>query len=273
MFIRVGLETIPPMTLIAMRVSIAAVLLLIVMRWQGYHLPRDTTTWRHLVVQSFLNSFGAWALLAWGQQYVESGLATVLNSTSPIFVFFITWTALRQESMSSKKICGAFLGLGGVVLIIGVDALASLGQEVVGQLAVLMSAFLYGCAAIYGKRFSNLPPTVTAASVMITAMIVLIPASLIVDEPWTLSPSWISLGAVLTLGSFGTGVALLLYFRLIQTLGPLGVASQAYLRMGVGVLLGIFILGEQFSLVVGLGLILSIMGVMLINMPDRKMSD
>jgi drug/metabolite transporter (DMT)-like permease len=269
LFIRVGLETIPPTTLVTMRVGIAAIVLLIVIKAQGYSLPRDPGTWKNLVIQAFFNSFGAWVLLAWGQQYVESGLAGVLNSTSPIFVFFITWIITRHEAVSARKVLGAFIGLGGVILVIGVDALQSLGQQVIAQLAILLSAAFYGYAAIFGKKFSHLPPTVTAAGVMLSASAVLIPASVIIDQPWTLSPSLLSVAAITTLGIFGTAVALLLYFRLIHTLGSLGTASQAYLRMGVSVILGIIFLGEQFSLVVGIGLLTAFTGVALINMPGK----
>ncbi|WP_373086357.1 EamA family transporter [Sneathiella sp.] len=121
-----------------------------------------------------------------------------------------------------------------------------------------------------GKKFSHLPSPVTAAGVMICASIVLIPASLLIDRPWELSPSPASLAAVVTLGVFGTGLALLLYFRLITTLGSLGAASQSYLRMGIGVLLGIVLLGEKFSLIIGLGLITAIIGVALINIPAKS---
>ncbi|WP_256470350.1 DMT family transporter [Sneathiella marina] len=269
LFIRVGVETIPPATLVTLRVGIAALVLLVVIKAQGYSLPKDLGTWKNLVIQAFFNSFGAWVLLAWGQQYVESGLAGVLNSTSPIFVFFITWIVTRHETVSIRKVLGAFVGLGGVILIIGVDALQNLGQQVFAQLAILLSAMFYGYAAIFGKRFSHLPPTVTAAGVMVSASVVLIPASLIIDNPWTLSPSLLSLSAVGALGVFGTAVALLLYFRLIHTLGSLGTASQAYLRMGVSVLLGIVFLGEEFSLVVGIGLLTAFLGVALINMPGK----
>lgn len=227
-------------------------------------------TWRNFAIQSFFNSFGAWTLLAWGQQYVESGLASVLNSTSPIFVFLLTWIITRHETVTARKIAGAFIGLAGVILIIGVDALQSLGQQVIAQLAILASAMLYGYAAINGRKFAALPPTVTAAGVMISASLVLIPASLIIDQPWTLSPSIESLTAVVILGTFGTALALLLYFRLINTLGSLGTASQSYLRMGIGVMLGIVILGEQFSLIVGLGLATAILGVALINIPSKS---
>lgn len=221
------------------------------------------------MIQSFFNSFGAWMLVAWGQQYVESGLAAVLNSTSPIFVFLLTWLVTKHETVNARKIVGAFTGLAGVILIIGIDALQNLGQQVIAQLALLLSAMFYGYAAIIGKRFAALPSTVTAAGVMISATCVLVPASLVVDQPWTLSPSLTSLAAVIVLGIFGTAVALLLYFRLINTLGSMNAASQSYLRMGIGVILGMVIFGEQLSFVVALGVVISILGVALINMPTK----
>ncbi|MZR23061.1 EamA family transporter [Sneathiella chungangensis] len=270
MFIRMGLETLPPTTLVAMRVTVASLVLLVVIWRQGYRLPTDLDSWKNFAIQSFLNSFGAWTLLAWGQQYVESGLATVLNSTSPIFVFLLTWLVTKHEAVSLRKITGAIIGLMGIVLIIGVDALQSLGQEVVAQLAILFSAMLYGYAAIRGQKFSHLPSTVTAAGVMIFASVVLIPASIVIDQPWTLSPSLKSLTAIATLGTFGTAVALLLYFRLINTLGSLNTASQSYLRMGIGVMLGLVIFGEQLSLIVAMGVVISILGVALINIPAKQ---
>ncbi len=270
MFIRMGLETLPPTTLVAMRVTVASLVLLVVIWRQGYRLPTDLDSWKNFAIQSFLNSFGAWTLLAWGQQYVESGLATVLNSTSPIFVFLLTWLVTKHEAVSLRKITGAIIGLMGIVLIIGVDALQSLGQEVVAQLAILLSAMLYGYAAIRGQKFSHLPSTVTAAGVMIFASVVLIPASIVIDQPWTLSPSPKSLTAIATLGTFGTAVALLLYFRLINTLGSLNTASQSYLRMGIGVMLGLVIFGEQLSLIVAMGVVISILGVALINIPAKQ---
>ena len=227
LFIRIGLETLPPTTLVAIRVSVAALVLLIVIWRQGYRLPTDKENWKNFVIQSFFNSFGAWMLVAWGQQYVESGLAAVLNSTSPIFVFLLTWLVTKHETVNARKIVGAFTGLAGVILIIGIDALQNLGQQVIAQLALLLSAMFYGYAAIIGKRFAALPSTVTAAGVMISATCVLVPASLVVDQPWTLSPSLTSLAAVIVLGIFGTAVALLLYFRLINTLGSMNAASQS----------------------------------------------
>lgn len=270
LLIRVALEGLPPVTLIAFRVSLAALVLLAVVRWQGHRLPRDPGLWRQLFVQSLLNATAAWTLLAWGQQYVDSGLAGVLNSTSPVFVFFITLLVTRHEALSPLKLASALLGVAGVTLIIGVDVLAGLGHAVAAQLAVLLGAFLYGCAAVNGKRFSALPPTVTAAAVMLCATVVLLPAAVVLDRPWALRPSGLSLAAAAALAVFCTALALLLYFRLVRTLGSMGVASQAYLRAGVSVLLGILLLGESFRPAVGLGLAAVILGVAAINLPRRR---
>lgn len=270
LFIKIAVAEIPPVTLIAVRVTIAAAFLLAVMHWRGERLPRDAKTWRMLLLQSFLNSIGAWTILAWGQQYVDSALASVLNSTSPIFVFFITFAVTRHETVNPLRLFGACLGALGVLLIVGVDALESIGAQVAGQLAALAGAMLYACAAVYGRNFSHLPAAVTATGAMIWASACLVPASLVLDRPWTLAPSGGAILATLALSLLSTGLALLIYFRLIRTLGSMGVASQAYLRAGVGVVLGMVFLGEHITPVIGLGLAAAIIGVAAINFPRPK---
>ncbi len=269
LFIKIAVAEIPPLSLMALRVTIAGIFLIVVLNWRRERLPRDGKTWRMLLVQSFLTGIGAWTVLAWGQQYVDSGLASVLNSTSPIFVFLFTYLITRHEATSGLKLFGALLGLLGVVLIVGVDALAGLGQQVVGQLAAICGAVLYACAAIYGKRLAHLSATAIATGTMIWAVIILVPASLIVERPWTLSPSASALMSAFILAIFCTGCALLIYFRLLKTLGSLGVASQAYLRAGVGVLLGMVFLGEKITPVMAAGLLAAIIGVAAINMPTK----
>ena len=270
LLIKIAVETIPPVTLVAARVSIGAVFLLAIIAWQGDHLPNDGRTWWRLFLQAIFNSIGSWTLLAWGQQFVDSGLASVLNSTSPLFVFFMTLTFTRHEPATSLKLLGAILGVVGVTLIVGVEVLKGLGHEVVAQLAILLSAILFAGAAIHGKRFSHLPPTVTAAGTMLWATVCLVPLSLATEQPWALRPSSASIMAAIVLAVFSTGGAFLIYFRLVRTLGSMGVVSQSYLRAGVGVMLGVVVLGEQITFVVGLGLAAAILGVVAINMPTRK---
>lgn len=272
LLIKVALTGIPPFTLIAVRVAVAALLLLAVVRMRGERLPADGATWRALLVQAFLNSIGAWTVLAWGQQYVDSGLAGVLNSTSPLFVFVLTAAWTRHEPITARKTVGALLGLTGVVLLLGIDVLAGIGRQLLAQLAVLLGAFLYACAALNGRRFAALPPTVTATGTMACAAGVLVPACFLIDQPWRVHPTGISLAAALGLGVFCTGFALLLYFRLLRTLGPIGVTSQSYLRCGISVLLGVIVLGEHVTVTARFGLLAIVLGVAAINTPAQRRS-
>ncbi|WP_333835307.1 DMT family transporter [Rubrimonas sp.] len=269
LFIKVAVAEIPPVTLIALRVLGAAAFLMVVLAVRAQRLPRDARTWRMLLVQSFLNSIGAWTALAWGQQFVDAGLASVLNSTSPIFVLFFTAFVTRHEPLGMGRGAGAALGLLGVSLVVGTDVLRGLGDQVAGQLACLVGAALYAGAAVYGKRFGHVGAVATAAGTMIWASVILVPLALVVDRPWTLSPSAAAIAATGVLSIMCTGVALMVYFRLVKTLGSMGVASQSYLRAGIGVVLGIVVLGETFTPTIGLGLFAAIAGVALINAPRQ----
>ena len=269
-FLKIAVAEIPPVTLVAARVSIAAAFLLAELRLRGERLPADPGTWKRLFLLAMLNSTIAWTVLAWGQQHIDSSLASVLNSTSPIFVFLFTFLFSRHESTSPVRFLGACLGLVGVVLIVGTEALAGLGQQVVGQVAAVSGAMLYAGAAIYGRRFHHLSAPVTAAGTMLCAAACLVPLSLLLDAPWRLAPSLSALLALTMLSVFSTGVAVMIYFRLVQTIGSLGAASQAYLRAVVGVLLGTLLLGEHLPAVVLAGAVTAIAGVVLINLPARK---
>lgn len=266
MLIKIAVTAIPPITLVTMRAGIAAFFLLIIMGLRGRQLPRDFATWKLFLIQAFLTGIGPWLVLTWGQQYVDSGLAGVLNSTSPIFVFFYSLFLTGTAQAAGYKLAGALMGIFGVTLIIGLDALSGVGKDVLAQLAVLSGAAIYGAAAIYGKRFADISPLTTATGVMVLTALVLAPLSLYLDRPWTLTFTSDALIALIVLAILCTGTALLLYFRLVKTLGPMGVASQAYLRSGISVILGIIILGEHVPPTIFVGLVATILGVALINM-------
>ena len=270
LFIKVAVAEIPPVTLIALRVLGAAIFLMAVLRARGEKLPRDGRTWRMLLLQAIFNSIGAWTVLAWGQQFVDSGLASVLNSTSPIFVFLITALVTRHERLGGFRLAGAALGVLGVTLIVGVDVLGGLGDQVAGQFACLVGAALYAGAAIYGKRFGHISAVATATGTMIWASAVLVPLAFLLDRPWSLTPGLTAIAATAVLSILCTGLALLIYFRLVRTLGSMGVASQSYLRAGVGVILGMLFLGETVTLPVAFGIAAAIAGVALINWPARR---
>jgi drug/metabolite transporter (DMT)-like permease len=269
-FIRVAVATIPPITLIAGRTAIAGVLLLIIMYWRGVRMPRDAATWRRFLFQACLNSVIPWTMIAWGERTLDAGLATILNSTSPIFTFFLTLAVSRHEALTSRKLFGVVAGMAGICLIVGVQALAGFGEQLTAQIVTVLAAICYAGAAIFSRGFKGLDPMAPAAGSLLCGAIVLIPLGLVVEQPWTIAPSTNSMLALLGLAVFSTAAAFVIYFRLIQTLGSVGTTAQAYLRVPIGVALGVLFLGEQLSPTAWIGLACVVIGVAAMTIPARS---
>ncbi|HYV87270.1 MAG TPA: DMT family transporter [Candidatus Polarisedimenticolia bacterium] len=269
-FIKLGVATIPPITFIAARTVIASLLLLAILRLRGVRMPRDGLLWRRFAIQALLNSVVPFTLIAWGERSLDSGLATILNSTSPIFTFLLGSLLLRQESPTWPRLIGVIAGLSGVTLIVGFTALQGLGSETMATLAIVAATICYAGAALFGRQFRGLDPMLPAAGSLIAGSIILIPISLIVDRPWTLSPSAESLAALMALAVFCTALALVIYFRLLEMVGPLGTVAQAYLRVPIGVAIGLAFMGESLAPTAGIGLVLVIAGVFAMTRPARR---
>jgi len=269
-FVKVGVQTISPVTLIAARTVIAGTILIAIIQWRGLTLPKDATTWRRFFFQACLNSVVPFTLIAWAQQTTDAALATILNSTSPIFAFLLTVFVTRHEAVTGRKLFGVGAGIVGICLIVGVQAIGGLGQELWAQLAIVAATICYAGAAIFGRNFEGLNPIMPAAGSMICGAIVLVPASLITEKPWTLTPSLESILALLALSVFSTALAFAIYFRLVQTLGSVGTTAQAYLRVPIGVAIGVMFLREHLTSTALIGLVCVIAGVAGMTVPVRK---
>ena len=266
-FIKLGVATIAPITLIAARTAVAGLLLVAIMRWRGVRLPRDGATWRRFLLQACLNSVIPWTLLAWGERSVDAGLATILNSASPIFTFLLTAALTRHEAASPRKLVGVVAGMTGICLIVGVDAFGAIGEGLVAELAIVVATLCYACAAIFGRNFKGLDPMAPAAGSLLAGAAFLIPASLVLERPLTMAPSAVSILALLGLAVVSTALAFVIYFRLIQTLGSVGTTAQAYLRVPIGVAIGVAVLGERLSPTAWIGLACVVVGVAAMTIP------
>jgi drug/metabolite transporter (DMT)-like permease len=269
-FIKLGVATIPPITLIAARTAIAGVLLLAIMQWRGVRMPRDAATWRRFMFQACLNSVIPWTMIAWGERSLDAGLATILNSTSPIFTFFLTLAITRHEALTSRKLFGVAAGMAGICLIVGVQALTGLGEQLTAQVVTVLAAICYAGAAIFSRGFKDLDPMAPAAGSLLCGAVILVPASLVVDRPWSLAPSMSSLLALSGLAVFSTAFAFVIYFSLIQTLGSVGTTAQAYLRVPIGVALSVLFLGESLTPTAWIGLGCVVIGVAAMTIPAKK---
>jgi drug/metabolite transporter (DMT)-like permease len=269
-FIKLGVATIPPVTLIAGRTLIAGLLLLLIMHWRGARLPNDVATWRRFLFQACLNSVIPWTLIAWAERSVDAGLATILNSTSPIFTFFLTLAIAHQDALSWRKLFGVVAGMAGICLIIGVQAFHGFGEQLVAQIAIVTATVCYAGGAVFSRGFKGLDPMAPAAGSLLCGAAILLPVSFVAERPWTLMPSTTSVLALLGLAIFSTAIAFVIYFRLIQTLGSVGTTAQAYLRVPIGVALGVLLLGEKLSPTAWMGLACVVIGVAAMTIPARK---
>jgi drug/metabolite transporter (DMT)-like permease len=255
----------------SIRVTIAALLLIFIARIQGNSLPRERGVWMAFFVQGLLQSALPFTFISWGERHISSGLAGVLNATPPMFVLLIAFaTGWRGQHITVQKIFGVKLGLLGVLVTLGFHSLKEIDTGIpLAQVAVLGASLCYALAAIWGQRFAALPAIVTAGGAMSCAAIMMAPAALAIEHPWTLKPTPEAIFAVIILAVVCTAIAMVIYFRLVRTLGSLGTTSGSYLRAGFAVALGIIFLGESFDWSTLAGMALIVIGVIAVTVPLR----
>jgi drug/metabolite transporter (DMT)-like permease len=263
---KLSLETIPPITLTAARVSLAAVTLWGVAVILGRKFPQ--WSWEltgRLFIQASIACVIPYTLIAFGQYSVDSGLAAILNSSTPLFVCLLSVLWTHHEPITFGRISGAIIGLGGVVAIVGASVLLGLGRQSICQAAILLATFSSAVSVIHGRRFAELAPETVAAGMLTWAAIILVPVAVLVETPWRIAPSIASLTALGINGVVATAFGFVIYFRLIRTIGSMGTASASYLKPGIGVLIGCTLLGEPWTWSLGGGLLAILLGVIFIN--------
>jgi len=200
-FSKVALAELRPFTLVLGRVGIAAVALNVIVIVRGHRMPGSLKTWGSFMAMGTLNNLIPFSLIFWGQTQIESGLASILNATTPLWAVLLAHFFTADEKLSLNRFSGVLFGLFGVVLIIGPEALRGLGLNFLAHVAIVGAALSYALAGIFGKRFKGTPPLVTAAGQVTSTAILMIPLVLLVDQPWTLStPSLRTWGALIGLG-------------------------------------------------------------------------
>ncbi|MCA9867293.1 MAG: DMT family transporter [Anaerolineae bacterium] len=267
LFIKVAVEDIPPLTLVLGRVAVGAAFLLIVLRAQRGGLPSDRRIWRHLAVVALLHNALPWVLLSWGEQYIDSALASILNGTTPLFTIILAHFLVPGDRMTASKLTGVLIGFAGLVLLILPSLGGGLQATTWGLAAVTAAAAIYGVAMIYSRNhLRGLPPLTAPASQLLLATLYMAPIAVLIDKPWTLDrPSPVALGSLLLLGILGTGLAFIVYYRLLETAGPTYISMVTYVIPIFGVVLGVLILNEQLTWYALGGFSLILLGVMVVN--------
>jgi drug/metabolite transporter (DMT)-like permease len=254
--IELGLRGFPPMTLVFLRMALAVPPMLLILRIMGQQLPADGKSWRQLLVLGAINCALPFILFFWGQTRIESGLASILNATTPLWGVVTAHFLTRDEKATPTRIVGVLLGLAGIIVMVGPDALGGISGSVLAQLACLAATLLYALAAVYGRTLSQstMTPMVIATGQVITAAVVMLPVALLIDRPWALpAAGWDAWAGAIGLAIPSTAIAYFFYFRLIDRAG----ASNA--------ILGVLFLGETVEPKEMAGAALIALGLLAIN--------
>jgi drug/metabolite transporter (DMT)-like permease len=247
-FNEIAVQALPPLTLVLCRASLAAAVLQLVVRLRGHRLPGGRRAWAAFAVMGLLNNVVPFSLIVWSQTHIASGLASILNATTPLWTVVLAHLFTRDERMRANKLAGVLLGFLGVVVMIGPDALAGLGTGVLAQLAMLVATFSYGSSSIFGRRFKELDPLVAAAGQLTATTFMMLPLSLLIERPWQLAaPGAAAWAAVACLALLSTALAYVLFFRILGRAGATNVQLVTFLIPITALLLGTLILGERLE--------------------------
>ena len=249
-FIGVAVRHVPPLTYVWLRVTIAAIALWIFVKARGGKLDLPRQVWGSIVLLAILNNALPFTLFGWGQTHIASGLASILNATTPIWGVLVAHFFTDDERMNPRKIAGVLLGFGGVATMIGPSLLSDVGSNTLAQLACVAAGFSYALAGVWARRFKRLgiSPLSISTGQLTAAAIVMLPVSMIAERPWTHAlPPMSAWAAITALAVVCTAFGYVLYFKLIEGAGATNAMLVTLLVPPVAILLGGLFLAETLA--------------------------
>jgi len=249
LFAKIALAEVPPLTLVLLRVVIAAAALHLLVRAAGLSMAVGWPLWAACFGMALLNNVIPFSLIFWGQQWIGAGLAAILNATTPLFTVLVAHALAADEKVSGAGLAGVMIGLAGVVLMIGPDALGGFSASLAGQIACIGAAMSYAFAGVFGCRFKGLPPMVSACGQVSASSVMMLPVALVLDKALALPlPSARAILAILALALVSTALAYIIFFRILKSAGATNLALVTFLIRVSAIVLGVVVLGEALLL-------------------------
>ncbi|OAH09093.1 putative inner membrane transporter yiJE [Rhodobacteraceae bacterium SB2] len=261
----IAVQELPVLTIIALRVSLAALVLWGIALFSGHQLPRGRKTWQAFLALGLLNNVIPFGLIVFGQQTIGAGLAAILNATTPLWTVLIAALFLADERFSKQKLFGVLLGLVGVIVMVGPDSLAGISRNLGAQLAVLGATLSYAFASVFGRRFAaaKISPLHTALGQVTASSFILVPLALMIDTPWASAlPSQATIFAILGLAVLSTAGGYLLFFNILERAGATNVSLVTLLIPPSAIAMGMLFLEETLQGIHFIGLALIILGLL-----------
>ena len=265
-FARIAVHYVPPLTLVFLRLFLAALALHVYIAGRFDIYPILKARWREFLILGLINNALPHALIFFGQTRIGAGLAAILNATTPIWTVLIANYFTSDEKLSSAKIAGCLVGLAGTIVLIGPGISTGSEAPLWALLLPVLAAVSYGFAATYGKRFRDVPAPVTSAGQLTASSVIALPLSLLADRPWTLAvPPLDALFAILALALLSTAFGYILYFRIMAAAGATNASLVTLLVPPSAILLGVLFLGEMLSAVEYAGMALIGFGLVILD--------
>lgn len=266
LFIKITVAEVPPLTLVAGRLTLATLLVGVILSCRHIRMPRDRRTWGRFFFLGLIGSALPYSLISWGEQHITSGLASLLQATTPFFTVVVAHFSVGDERITRTKIAGIALGFAGVGLLVLPDLRLGEPSGLWGQLAVILSSVCYAVSATFTRRWlREHPPLTTAMGQLTTGAIMMLVLSLLIERPFGLSPSWPALSCWLGLTLLGTVLAYIIYFTLIARTSATFASMVTYIIPVNGLILGAVVLGERLDPAVLGSMALVLLGVALVR--------
>jgi drug/metabolite transporter (DMT)-like permease len=264
-FTEIALRGFQPFTIVFLRVIIAATILVGVVYLGGQRMPSSARVWGAYFVMGALNNAIPFSLIVWGQTHIDSGVASILNATAPIFTVLLAHFMTSDERLTVRKTLGVIIGFFGVYVMMQPELKAGFSWRGLGLVAVLGAAVSYSFAGIFGKRFKQTSPLVNSAGMLTCSSIIMLPLVLMTGSFSSSQPSVAGIAAIIGLATVSTVLAYLLYFRILASAGATNVLLVTFLIPVSALLLGVGVLGEVIHLLEYAGMGCIFIGLIVID--------
>ena len=272
LWIKIGVQEIGPMALVAFRMLFGAITAVAIGIYQKVEWPRDWRTWGIFAVLGPSSLAIPIFFISWGEQTIDSAVAAILNATTPLFTILIAHFLLQDDKITVQKVLGLLIGFAGVVVLMSEDLLTSAQSSVIGQAAVILASIFYAGSAVFGRKLTqHVPVTARGAMPLITSTIFMWIVGPLVEKPFEFPSLPITWVAILWLGVLGSGLAVIMLWYLIHEVGPTRASLVTYLFPVGGVILGVLFLSEHLSWQLLVGTILIVGSLAVVNwQPVRR---
>ena len=274
LFMKIAVEFIPPITIAAVRVSIAAIFLYLILKIQKINLPKFSIDWKHFAVMGFFSCALPFSFFSISEKYIDSSFASILNGTTPLFTILIAHFYTFDDRLNVRKIIGSIIGFVGLIILVA-PSLFMAKAEFFGIVLAIIAAASYAVGFVYAKKnISGFQPLIVPTAQLILSALFLLPIAFILEDPFAIK--YISMPAIfsmLAISIGGSALAFIIFYKLIAATSATYVAAINYVLPIFGVVLGVIILHEQITWNIYFGSAIIFLGIILTTTSKKTYPD